>query len=286
MNTLAGSVAKLCTASIRDYINPYSYIKWPDTVSFDQWCTSPELISIYCTPVYDSLTTAEQKQLSFYEAINFFSLNIHGEKSLIEGLSQRLYRKGNDMVSPYIHHFLDEENKHMTYFGGFCVRYGNKVYPDRKMVFAREYAPGEEDFLFFAKVLVFEEIVDVYNKRMAKDERLAEIVRQINLLHHRDESRHLAFGRLWLRDMFERYSPSWSSATREGIADYLKNYITTTWKEYYNPAVYKDAGLKDPFDIQEEALRAEATRKHRREISAGCVRFLTETGILQEQPQL
>jgi P-aminobenzoate N-oxygenase AurF len=286
MNTFAGSVEKLCSASIRDYINPYSYIEWPETLATDQWCTTPELISLFGTPFYNGLSTAEQQQLSFYEAINFFSLNIHGEKSLIEGLAQRLYRKGNDMVSPYIHHFLDEENKHMIYFGGFCVRYANKVYPDRKMVFTRDYEPGEEDFLFFGKVLIFEEIVDVYNKRMAKDERLAPIIRQINFLHHRDESRHLAFGRLLVRDMFERYSPEWSNETRERIAEYLKNYLLATWKEYYNPAAYKDAGLKNAFDVQEQALQMEATRKHREEVSAGCIRFLMETGILPEQPKL
>src|SRR5580692_7374468 len=247
MNTLAGAVTKLCTASVRDYINSYEHIEWPQTVGFDEWCTSPELISLYGTPAYDSLSTAEQKRLSFYEAVNFFSLNIHGEKSLIEGLARRLYRKGNGVISPYIHHFLDEENKHMTYFGGYCVRYAGKVYPDRKMVFDQYFEPGEEDVLFFAKVLVFEELADVHNRRMAKDERLARIVRQINGLHHRDESRHLAFGRILLRDLFERHSGSWLPETRERVGEYLKNYITTTWNEYYNPAVYKDAGIKDPF---------------------------------------
>jgi hypothetical protein len=286
MNTFAGSVEKLCSSSIRDYINPYSYLEWPEAVAMDQWSTTPELISLYGTPFYDGLSTAEQQRLSFYEAINFFSLNIHGEKSLIEGLAQRLYRKGNDTVSPYIHHFLDEENKHMIYFGGFCVRYAGKVYPDRKMVFTRDYAPGEEDFLFFGKVLIFEEIVDVYNKRMAKDERLAPIIRQINFLHHRDESRHLAFGRLLVKDMFERYSPEWSMETRERISEYLRNYLAVTWKEYYNPAAYKDAGLKDAFDVQEQALQMEATRTHREAVSAGCIRFLMENGILREQPPL
>ncbi len=286
MNTFAGSVEKLCSASIRDYINPYSYIEWPETLATDQWCTTPELISLFGTPFYDDLSPAEQQRLSFYEAINFFSLNIHGEKSLIEGLAQRLYRKGNDVVSPYIHHFLDEENKHMIYFGGFCVRYANKVYPDRKMVFTRDYEAGEEDFMFFGKVLIFEEIVDVYNRRMAKDERLAPIIRQINFLHHRDESRHPAFWRLLLRDLFEKYSPQWSKETRERISEYLKNYLLATWKEYYNPAAYKDAGLKNAFDVQEQALQIDATRKHRNEVSAGCIRFLMETGILLEQPQL
>jgi len=284
MNTFEGAVTKLCSSSIKDYINPYSYLEWPEAIGPDQWCTSPELISLYGTPFYEGLSEPDRKRLAFHEAINFFSLNIHGEKSLIEGLAQRLYRKGNDIVSPYIHHFLDEENKHMIYFGGFCVRYGKKVYPDRKMVFEREYAPGEEDFLFFGKVLIFEEIVDVYNKRMAKDERLAPIVRQINFLHHRDESRHLAFGRLLVKDLFEKHAPTWSKETLDGITEYLTNYMTATWKEYYNPAVYKDAGLKNPFDIQQETLRA--TQAHRAEISGGCIRYLMELGVLREEPQL
>jgi hypothetical protein len=287
MNGFESVVAKLCSLSIRDYINPYAYLEWPDRFEIgEEWYVSPELLSVYGTPLYDRLSTEEQKRLSFYDAINFFSLNIHGEKSLIEGLAQRLYRRGNDTVSPYIHHFLDEENKHMLYFGGFCMRYAGKVYPDRKMVFSREYAPGEEDVLFFAKVLIFEELVDVYNKRMAKDERLAAIARQINFLHHRDESRHLAFGRLHLKNLFEKHSPSWPAETREGVREYLKNYIVTTWKEYYNPAVYRDAGFGSPFDIQEEALQSDITRQHRKQISAGCIRFLMETGMLAEVPEL
>ena len=70
------------------------------------------------------------------------------------------------------------------------------------------------------------------------------------------------------------------------MRDYLKNYIATTWKEYYNPAVYMDAGLENPFDIREETFQSEAARSHRREISTGCIRFLMQTGILAEQPQL
>src|SRR5262249_18472487 len=133
MNSLGDAVAKLCAASIRGYINPDSDIGWPDTVGSDQWCTSPELISLYGTSVYDSLSAAAQKRLSFYEAINFFSINIHGEKSLIRGLARRLYGKSIDGVSRYLHHFLDEENKHMMYFAGFCMRYAGKVYPNRRM---------------------------------------------------------------------------------------------------------------------------------------------------------
>jgi hypothetical protein len=279
-------VEKLCELSRTGYVNPHERVDWPTSLDGGEWFTSPELISLYGTEVWANLTEDERKRLSFYEAVNFFSLNIHGEKSLIEGLAYRLYRKNTQDISAYLHHFLDEENKHMVYFGGFCMKYAGKIYADRKMTFEREYAPGEEDFLFFAKVLIFEEIVDAYNQRMAKDERLAPVIRQINLLHHLDETRHLAFGRRLVSELFKRYSPDWSEATVQGVRGYLGNYFVATWKEYYNPDVYRDAGLESPYDLYETAFHGPAGSHHRRTISQGCVRYLLENDILEEEPAL
>ncbi len=279
-------VKTLCNASKRDYANPYTQLEWPEVLNADDWCMSPELLSLYGTDVYERLTESERKRLSFFEAVNFFSLNIHGEKPLVEGLAKRLYAKGNRPIDPYLHHFLDEENKHMIYFGEFCTRYAGKLYPDKKLTFPRQYAPGEEDFLFFAKIMIFEEIVDTYNLRMAKDERLAPIARQINYLHHRDETRHLAFGRQLVKELFERHSPAWPPETLCGVRDYLGSYLAATWKEYYNPDVYRDAGLPEPHDVQEAAFAHPRSRAHRKEISAGCIRYLLQHGMLTEEPCL
>jgi hypothetical protein len=286
MTEFTKTVKKLCDASVKDYINPYSYLDWPEALDIEQWFTSPELISLYGTDVYDRLTEAEKKRLSFYEAVNFFSLNINGEKSLVQGLAERLYRRGNEKTTRYLHHFLDEENKHMVYFGGFCTRYAGKIYTDKKMVFPRDFEPGEQDFLFFAKVLIFEEIVDVYNVAMSRDERLVPVARQINLLHHRDEARHLVFGRQVVRDLFIDHSPRWSDETRQQVRDYLKTYLAAAWKEYYNPDVYRDSGFQDPFEIREMAFESAYARAHRKRISNGCVHYLLENNILDQEPAL
>lgn len=286
MADFATTVRKLCDASVRDYLNPYSDLDWPETLALEQWFMSPELISLAGSDLYEGLPEPQKMRLSFYEALNFFSLNIHGEKALVEGLAERLYRKGNDEITRYLHHFLDEENKHMVYFGGFCTRYAGKVYPNRKMVFPRDYETGEEDFLFFAKVLIFEEIVDVYNVAMSRDERLVPIARRINLLHHRDEARHLAFGRRLVKDLFDSNAPRWSDETRRRVRDYLKAYFTATWKEYYNPEVYRDCGFEAPLEIQEKAFAGSGARAHRRRVSEACVRYFLESGILDEEPEL
>ncbi len=280
------TVEKLCSASRRQYLDPYTYLEWPEALDPDQWQFSPELISIYGTDAYESLTEAERKRLSFYETVNFFSLNIHGERPLVEGLAQRLYRSDTQEITPYLQHFLDEENKHMVYFGGYCTRYAGKVYRDKKMAWPREYATGEEDFLFFAKVMIFEEIVDVYNVTMSKDDRLPPIVRRINLVHHVEESRHLAFGRGLVKELFERHAPSWSPETLQGVRDYLKGYVVATWKEYYNPDAYRDAGLRDPLGVQERAFDDPRCREHRERVTRKCQRYLVENRILEEEATL
>jgi hypothetical protein len=278
-------VERLCEASRNDFGNPY-LLEWPDEYDSQHWYMSPELLSLYPTPFYEQLSEDQRKRLSFLEAVNFFSLNIHGEKSLIEGLAKQLYGKRRAIFYDYLHHFLDEENKHMVYFGGFCMRYAGKVYPDKKISIEREYARGEEEFLFFAKVLIFEEIVDVYNIRMSQDDGLAPIAREINLLHHRDEARHLVFGRRAVKEFFNDGSGQWDPGVLSRIRSYLAEYLTATWREYYNPEVYRDLGLGQPYTIYEKAFENEGSRNHRKNISAGCIEYLLSNGILSEAPEL
>jgi hypothetical protein len=286
MNSMRDTVAKLCAASRRKAVDPYTSVEWPHELEPGQWFMSPELLSLHGTPRWERLDEAERTRLSFLEAVNFCSINIHGEKTLIEGLAKRLYASDGawPACSPYLHHFIDEENKHLVYFGGFCLRYAGRIYPDRKLDFPRKYAPGEEDFLFFARTLIFEEIVDVYNQRIAKDERVAPIARRINLVHHVDETRHLAFGRQIVSELFAQHSRSWTGQTLESVRGYLAAYVIATWREYYNPAVYADAAFYDPYDIAEEAFKHDGRRAQRREISAKLVRFLLDSGILVREP--
>jgi P-aminobenzoate N-oxygenase AurF len=278
-------VERLCRASRDAYRNPYATIDWPETLEPEAWCMTPELLSLHGTEAYAALCGETRKRLAFFECVNFFSLNIHGERVLVQGLARHLYEKGG--ASPaYLHHFLDEENKHMIYFGEFCRRYAGKIYEDRKLAFAREHAPGEESFLFFAKVLVFEEIVDGYNVRMARDPELAPIVRWINELHHRDEARHLAFGRLAVQELYEKWSPQWPEDTRRDVLRHLESYVVACWREYYNPEVYRDAGLADPVALREAAFAHPESRERRRAMSARCLRSLREAGVPVEEPAL
>lgn len=286
MAELQKIATKLSEASLKRLSNPYTEFNWPKSIDLDKWQFSPDLVSLYGTDIYNALDENQQKKLAFWEAINFFSINIHGEKALIQGLAGRLYKQWPSAISGYLHHFLDEENKHMVLFGTFCELYGNKVYPDKKFGIPAEYSQGEEDFLFFGKVVIFEELVDRYNVHMARDDKLDELARQINEYHHNDESRHLAFGREITKSLFKEYATNWDEQTLARVRQYLSDYMIATWKEYYNPSVYRDAGLIDAYELYESALVSPICKQHRENISANCIKFFIDNGILLEAPEL
>jgi hypothetical protein len=275
-------VDRLCASSRDRAVALGSPMPWPEARDRDGWYTSPELLSLHGTAAAAGLSDARLRELAFFEALNFYSLNIHGERLLLQGLAARLHRKDFARISGYLHHFLDEENKHLCYFGTFCMRYGGKIYPHVQLAFPRDHAPGEEDVLFFAKVLVFEEIVDHYNRAMARDARLAPIAREINRLHHLDEARHLAFGRLLVKDLLARHAPSWSPETLAGVRATLAAFVEAMWRQYYNPEVYRDAGLANPHDLARAAFASPAAHAHRAAASRRCLAFLGEAGILPD----
>lgn len=283
--TAAELAPRLSTASIRTAWDPYSAFDWPDELPEDAWYMSPELISLYGTPVYEGLTELQKQRLSFTELCNFFSLVLQGERPLVQGLVHRLYLKQTRKeVTEYLHHFIDEENKHMIMFGMFCNRYLGKVYPEKKISFDRKYAKGEDEVAFFCKVLVVEEIGDYYNQIMMKDERIHPLARQLNDVHHADETRHLAFGRRLVGELFDDYAPKWPDETLVGFREWLVNYLQSSWSDYYNPAMYKDAGLDDGYELRKLAM--ENCVALRQEASKKLVERFVETGILESAPEL
>ncbi|MBO0805722.1 MAG: diiron oxygenase [Nocardiopsaceae bacterium] len=281
----SGTLGRLTDQSREKYQNPYTALTWPDSVNPEaDWFFSPELTSLHGTGHEAALDDRQRHRLAFHEAANFFSLNIHGEKSLMEGLASRLYRSDLMEISDYLHHFLDEENKHSVYFGGFCRRYA-RLYRSRHVSVAD--GGGDRavaDFLFFAKALLFEEHADRYNIVQGRDERLHGLARFINQAHHADESRHLAFNRAIVKALWQAHSPAWDAGQRADIAARIGQFFAMTWREYYNPDVYADCGFADPWQVAEDAWGHPAQRARRRDFSAKCLRFFQSNDMLEELP--
>jgi len=278
-------IERLCAASRAQYTNPYTAFEWQEALDPELWCMKPELVSLAGTSIYERLSEAQKRKLSFYEIVNFFSLTLHGEQMFISKLVPFLYRKPYAHLTEYMQHFLDEEVKHIVCFGDFCVRYAGKVYPDLHVAAgSAEYARGESELAFFTSVLIFEEMGNYYNVELARDPRLNPIVREINAYHRREEARHRVFGRQVVQSLFAKYRAGWTADELDKIREYLAAFIMATWKEYFNPAVYDDAGLEDSYSLYEQALESAEARARFERVTADISSFLVENEILLAPP--
>jgi hypothetical protein len=185
-----------------------------------------------------------------------------------------------------MHHFVDEENKHMVMFATFCRRYAGKIYPEKKIELPQKFPRFEEDIRFFIKVLVVEEIGDVYNVAMMKDDRLHPIVRDINFVHHSDEARHIIFGRRYLKEIFDAHVDQWKPEELASFREWVVAYLDSAWRDFYSPSVYKDAGIEDAYGVRQMALAHPTCREFRNRTSGKLLDYLVDAGLLLEKPRL
>lgn len=272
---------RLTTKSIDDYYNPYRLFEWPESLPDDMWWMSPELTTVHGTAVAERLTEQQRYALSKFESINFYSLNVHGIRELLIEVTRRIHTKGFETPSEFFHHFIGEENEHMWFFAEFCLRYGRKIY--RQPAGANVEIPKSdvESLLVFARILIFEELVDHFNSRMALDDRLHDTIRAINRIHHQDESRHIAFGRELVTALFTDVRRTASEEELAGISDYLRRYLTYSFESLFNPHVYRDAGLADPLSVREELLAAPTRAEFEQSVFRKTSKFLEKTGIIR-----
>lgn len=279
--TLLGRLSDKATA---DYYNPFTTFDWPASIPTDELWMSPELLSVHGTELMDELTPAQLHTLSRWESVNFYSLNVHGIRELLIEVTRRVHTPGFELPSEFFHHFIGEENDHMWFFATFCLRYADKIYADKSVKLPEAPRdPDIENFLVFARILVFEQIVDHYNVHMAADHRLHPTVRHINRLHHQDESRHIAFGCRLVQLLWERLlDRGLDDTSRDELRSYLGRYLTTSIESFYNPAVYRDAGLPDGFALRRRLLTHPARRAAHAKVLHKTTGFLNRIGVLDD----
>lgn len=275
-------LSKLADLSVKNYYNPYREFIWPESIPEDCYWMSPAMMSVAGTPQADSLSQEQMFRLSKWEGVHFCSLNVHGIRDLLLVVLQSIHRQGFEIASPYFHHFVGEENEHMWFFAEFSLRYGGKIYLSKTLRFNAFEEPEIQTFLAFAKILIFEEIGDFYNRNMKEDEQLPPIFQQINRLHHEDESRHITMGRQLIQMLFQELTTKYSAEKLREVGGYLKRYMISSVQAFYNPEVYADAGISDPYAFRKELLKQEARLAFHRLVLKRTLTFFTTNGILEQ----
>ena len=285
MNDRVDEMARrLSGLSVENYKNPYVHVVWPETLPDEDWYFREDLISIVDQPEYQALSVAQRKRLSFYEQVNFFSLNVHGERELMKQAIDRLYRHDlQGPVSEYLHHFIEEESHHSFWFAKYCLKYAGKLYPAHSLPTVPDPDQATDDFLFFMRTVAFEDIVDFYNSEQAACDKLEPTTRFINALHHEDESRHLSFGKVFMREIWDANEAKWGPEKKAQLIKYTEDYLQFVTALYYNPKVYRDVGIQGALDLRNRVMASSPAKALADRATARFRRFLEKAGIAEVQ---
>lgn len=260
----------------------YEIFDWPESLPRDAYWMSPELTTCYGTDVWRELDETARITLSHSEAVNFFSLNVHLIRDLVAEVANRIYTTRYPGLSEFFHDFIHEENEHMWFFARFCQLYGGKLYPSKKLV-GDSSSRNEvvRDLAVFGRILIAEELCDVFNVRMAHDSRLPPIAQQINAVHHSDESRHIAFGRQVMRALHEEAAERATAEEIREVGRYLARYVSLCLRSLYNPTMYADAGLAEAATLRGRMLADPARQAAHVDIMGRTVKFFEQLGVFQ-----
>lgn len=272
----------LISKTVEDPYEPLKDLVWPDSVPTDRYWMSPTLMSTQGTDIDTQLSEAQKMELSRWEFVNFCSLNVTGIRELLVEMTGRLHTPGFELLSEYLHYLIAEENEHMWYFSKFCLQYAGKIYPDRALAMSGFEEVDIANLMIFSRILIFEEIVDFYNRKMGKDPLLPEFVQRINWLHHMDEGRHIKYGRLYIELFYKQLQDKYPPAKLREIEQAIKGFMQISVQKLYRREMYLDASLEEAGKIRKALLRDPHRAEFNRSLMAGTSKFFKKIGLFTD----
>ncbi|MBI1890964.1 MAG: diiron oxygenase [Burkholderiales bacterium] len=279
-----GLSKKISEKSLAGYYNPYTKFNWTDSVDTGKLWVDADLLSVYGTPYIDELSKEQLINLSKWESINFYSLNVHGIKELINEMVNRIHHPRYKSISQFLHHFIGEENEHMWFFAEFCNRYG-RIYPSKAIPGLGKEDQDIEDFIVFSRVVIFEEIVDYYNSKVGGNTEVHPLIKDINYYHHIDESRHVAFGRGIIKALFSALKEKLDEQELEGIRTYLAAYMKSSLEQLYSPSAYRDAGIPTPHDFRRKVMNHPGRTESHKKMIKRTFNFFESIGAIRKEDE-
>ena len=269
---------RLLRGSVKKYFEPIVDIDWDAPLDPDKFFLPPRLVSLYGTPLWETMPRQQQIELSRQEMINTLSAGIWFENILNQGILRKIMHE--DPTSSETHYALTElgdETRHMVMFGKAIDRMGAKPISPKwyQRVIINAVPLGFKGSALWVAALMGEEIFDSLQRQMMDDPELQPMIQRLMRIHVTEEARHIQFARDGVRkriDEMPRFS-RWWLASINGIGGPFFRYIFT------HPVMYRRVGLD-----WREARRVARRSPHRHEMQiqgfAPLAAFLEEVGLM------
>lgn len=277
--TVADPLAdRLLRSTARQSYDPEVDIDWEAPLVPGLWGMQPERMSLYGTPLWDSLDDERRRTLSCHEAGSMASVGIWFEVVLMQLLLRDVY--GADPRDPRTQFALTEvgdETRHAVMFARALSTMGVPAYGPRQRVrslgrFGQLALRGAGAF---AAVLIGEEPVDRWQRDLIRDERIQPLVRMTSRIHVTEEARHVSFARDELAKAARRMGRTERAAQQLVTAQ----VAFVAMRSLVHPDVYAAVGL-DPQEARRAALGNEHYRATIAWMGEKVMPFLEEHGMV------
>lgn len=268
---LLGSAAK------RSY-DPVVDIDWTATVPSDLYGLSPEWSTLYGTALWDSLTEEQRVTLTIHEYCSISGVGIWFECLLMQLMLRDIY--GEDPAQPHVQWALTEiadECRHSVMFARTAEKFGAPSYqpPPSILRLGKAFAAKGGGPAAYAAILVAEEILDIFQRDLMKDERVQPLTRATSQIHVVEEARHMRFA----REEIARRTPALSNWQLRKHRTVVAAVAAIVADNLVQPEVYASVGL-DPQMAKAAARANQHYAAKLRGASAELVDFLRGEGLI------
>jgi hypothetical protein len=269
---------RLLGSSARMSYDPEIELDWDAPLVDGLWFMQPERMSLYGTPLWDSLSSDQQVELSRHEIASIASVGLWFELILMQLVARELYDA--DPTSARTQYALTEvgdECRHSIMFGRAIARFGapaDGVSPHVHRL-GRGFKALASGVSAYASILVAEEILDRWQRELMRDERVQPLVRMVSRVHVLEEARHMTFA----REEVERAVPTLSTPRLALHRTLTAQTAFMIARSLVNPQVYAAVGL-DPREARRQALANPHYRATMAWMGERVLAFLDEQGLV------
>ena len=270
--------ARLLGSAAKKSYDPVVDIDWAAPIPDGLYGLSPEWSTLYGTPMWHSLTEDQRVTLTIHEYCSISGVGIWFECLLMQLVLKDIY--GEDPAQPHVQWALTEiadECRHSVMFARTAEKFGAPSYqpPARILKLGQAFVARFDGPAAYAAILVAEEILDIFQRDLMKDERVQPLTRATSQIHVVEEARHMRFA----REEIARRTPELSTWQLRRQRTVIAPVAAIVAENLVQPGVYAAAGL----DVARAVAAARANDHYAaklRESAAGLVGYLRGVGLI------
>src|SRR5947208_1937233 len=179
---------RLLASSAKKSYDPVVDIDWAAPIPDGLYGLSPEWSALYGTSLWEELSEEQRITLTIHEYCSIAGVGIWFECLLMQLVLRDIY--GDNPAQPHVQWALTEiadECRHSVMFARTADKFGAPSYqpPPSILRLGRAFAAKGDGPSAYAAILVAEEILDIFQRDLMKDERVLLIIRagsQINVV--------------------------------------------------------------------------------------------------------